>query len=108
MQEAWLLLDETAIRTAAGNPHGRCLLELPPVKDLESLPNPKAVLHELLRQASELHGRRLKSFSAFKQVQRVGEFTNDFIPLRTLSAFAALEEELDCILNKQGWCSKET
>ena len=30
MQEAWLLLDETAIRTAAGNPHGHRLLELPP------------------------------------------------------------------------------
>ncbi len=108
MQEAWLLLSETAIRTAAGNPQGRRLLDLPAIKDLESLRNPKSVLHRLLRQASELRGRRLKSFSAAKQVQRVAEFTSDFTPLLALSAFASLEEELDRILNKQGWCSKET
>jgi hypothetical protein len=106
MQEAWLLLDETAIRTAAGNPHGRRLLELPPVKGLELLSDPKRRLHELLRQASELHGRRLRSFFAAKQVQRVAEFTSDFTPLRELSAFASLEEELDRILNEQGWRQK--
>jgi hypothetical protein len=103
MQEAWLLLDETAIRAAAGNPNGRRPLELPPVKDLEQLPDPKMVLFNLLRQASELHGRRLKSFRVSRRVQRVAEFINDFTPLRALSAFVALEEEIEQVVKMRGW-----
>lgn len=103
MQEAWLLLDETAIRAAAGNPNGCQPLELPSVKDLEQLPNPKVILFDLLRQASELHGRRLRSFRVSERVQRVAEFINDFTPLRTLSAFVALEEEVEQVVRQQGW-----
>ncbi len=103
MQEAWFLLDETAIRTAAGNPNGRLPLELPPVKDLEQLPDPKVVLFNLLRQASELHGRRLRSFPVSGRVQRVAEFINDFTALRVLSAFVALEEEIEQVVRMRGW-----
>ncbi|MBI3800779.1 MAG: hypothetical protein HY268_27845 [Deltaproteobacteria bacterium] len=103
MQEAWLLLNEAAIRSAAGNPNGRRPLELPSIKDLEQLPNPKMVLFNLLRQASELYGRRLRSFRVSGRVQRVAEFINDFVLLRALSAFVALEEEIEQVVRKQGW-----
>lgn len=103
MQEAWLLLDETAIRSAAGNPHGRRSLALPSVAELELLPNPKRVLYKLLREASELRGRRLRSFPVTRQVQRVAEFMSDFAPLRRLSAFVSLETEIEHIVKEQGW-----
>lgn len=63
MQEAWLLIDETALRRAAGNPAGSRPLDMPDVTRLEDLPDPKRTLHDLLRQASELHGRRLTKFN---------------------------------------------
>ena len=40
MTEAWLLIDELALRRAAGNPNGRNPLDLPALKDLEALPEP--------------------------------------------------------------------
>lgn len=52
MQEAWLLFDEMAIRTAAGKPWGRTALQLPQVNQLESEANPKDTLHGLLQTAS--------------------------------------------------------
>ena len=51
MQEAWLLFDERAIRIASGNPNGSEALGLPRIEDLESLPDPKAALHEALERA---------------------------------------------------------
>src|SRR5262245_7815518 len=48
MQEAWLLFDETAIRQASGNPNGKVHLRMPTIPKLESLPDPKQNLHELL------------------------------------------------------------
>ena len=71
MQEAWLLIEETALRTAAGNPAGRGPLEMPDVKRLEDLQNPKRILHELLARASELGGRRLKRSSVTWQAARI-------------------------------------
>jgi hypothetical protein len=41
MTEAWLLADELAIRSAAGNPNGTESLNLPNVRTLEDLPDPK-------------------------------------------------------------------
>jgi len=58
MQEAWLLIDEPALRCAAGNPNGVINLDMPAIDRLEGIPNPKQVLHELLLDASELTGRR--------------------------------------------------
>jgi hypothetical protein len=60
--EAWLLLDEPAIREVAGNPRGKNALWLPRLTTAESVPNPKAVLQEALVRASGLSGRRLKQF----------------------------------------------
>lgn len=94
MQEAWLLFDETALRYAAGNPNGRVALDLPALKRLEDLPDPKTHLYTLLKEASELTGRRLKKFNPGKQALRVPDFIDDFSPLRALFAFQALEAEV--------------
>jgi Domain of unknown function (DUF4276) len=60
--EAWLLLDETAIRRVAGRPKGKRPLDLPRPRQVESLANPKEKLKDALVQASELSGRRLERF----------------------------------------------
>ena len=107
MQEAWLLFDEAALRKAAGNPNGRQPLELPNIRKVEQLPDPKEYLHELLCKASGLTGRRLKQFSSDKVngcVHRLAELINDFSPLRALSAFQALETEIQEVIEMQGWC----
>ncbi len=58
MTEAWLLLDELAIRRVAGRPSGRTNLELPRVNAVERLADPKAALKDALLIASEERGRR--------------------------------------------------
>lgn len=103
MQESWLLFDETAIRAAAGNRNGRAPLDVPSIRELERLLDPKTRLHELLRQASGLSGRRLKNFPVHERVQRILEFVHDFSPLRELSAFRALEQDLQAIIAQHGW-----
>jgi hypothetical protein len=103
MQEAWLLFDEAADRRAAGNPNGRDPLAMPPLKRLDKLPDPKETLYELLRNASGLRGRRLKRFSTQASATRVAEFIDDFTPLRGLTAFAVLEEELIQVIGQRGW-----
>lgn len=101
MQEAWLLIDEMAIRHAAGNKNGQVPLELPPLSQLESVPDPKQKLYHLLKQASELSGRRLKKFRPNEYAWQVGEHIEDFSPLRNLSAFVALENELRETIEEQ-------
>lgn len=103
MMEAWFLLDEDAIRAASGNPRGRVPLELPHPAGIERARDPKADLHEALRRASELRGRRATSFDPHAAVHRVAQLTRDFAPLRALSAFVALERELSQILQQRGW-----
>ena len=63
MTEAWLLVDAAAIRTAAGNPNGRVRLDMPDLDRLEQLPDPKALLFDLLARATELGPQRLQKFS---------------------------------------------
>ena len=103
MQETWLLFDEPAINHAAGNSSNRQPLDLPPINRLEDLPDPKTELHDRLRLASNLRGRRLRNFPVSQRARRVTQFVKDFSPLRRLSAFAALESELQQIIEQQGW-----
>lgn len=58
--EAWLLLDEMAIRRAVGRPRGRVLLGLPAPDAVERMARPKERLREVLELASEATGRRLE------------------------------------------------
>ncbi|MDE0221657.1 MAG: hypothetical protein OXJ90_20485 [Spirochaetaceae bacterium] len=106
MQEAWLLIDETALRAAAGNPNGKEPLDLPGIETLEGLPNPKQTLHELLRQASGLRGRRLRSFNERLSGQRVAELIEDFRPLYRLVAFQRLSADVARAAKEQGWSSE--
>lgn len=103
MHEAWLLFDEDAIKTAAGNRRYSGALELPPINQIEDLPDPKTLLGELLRQASDLNTRRQKKFSVAKHARLVTEYIKDFSPLRQLSAFAALEEEVSNAIQENNW-----
>ena len=103
MLEAWLLTDERAIRTASGNPNGSVALHLPSIATVETLPDPKETLIQMLKVASGLSGRRLRSFSTSPRVQRVADLTDDFSSLRRLTAFRTLEEELLLVLQSGGW-----
>lgn len=101
--EAWLLHDIAAIRRAAGNPNGTVELNLPSHSEIERLPKPKRVLHDLLREATELSTRRRKRFDTERAVQLIPEYTEDFAHLRRLSAFVALEEELKETIASRCW-----
>lgn len=103
MTEAWLLLDTIALRKAASNPNGKIDLKLPPLKQIECESDPKKVLHNLLRQASELSPGRLRKFSVHERVHRVAELIDDFSALRVLPAFTALESEIESVIEQQGW-----
>ena len=104
MTEAWLLFNASAVRRAAGNPNGREPLELP-MPSPEDLPNPKGTLHEALKVACGLKGRRLKKFNLSEAVHRLAENIDDFSPLRNLKAFQSLEMELESVLRSMGWIS---
>ncbi len=103
MQEAWLLIDETAIKCAAGNRRYADQLDLPPVNRLEQIPDPKAFLYNVLKQASDLNRRRLRSYRVAGSARRVAGFIEDFSLLRQLSAFVALEEEVISAIQSNNW-----
>jgi len=107
MSEAWLLFDEQAIRRASGNPNGRLTLEMPGLSTIENLPDPKQKLYDLLTTASELRGRRWKSFDPIAQLRRVAQLLDAFAPLRQLSAFQALERDVERIVKERGWDASE-
>jgi hypothetical protein len=94
MTEAWLLFDEAAIRRAAGNPSGRVDLDLPSLKALERVPEPKQVLRTALLEACELRGRMKAKFNVAAAGYRVAELISDFGPLLILPAFSALHAEI--------------
>jgi hypothetical protein len=94
MTESWLLVDETAIRQAAGNPKGRIDLCLPQINRIESLPDPKAVLFDALRAASELPPQRLRRFNPEQIRHRVSELMNSLSGLRRLPSFQHLEHQI--------------
>lgn len=100
--EAWLLINEPAIRRAAGNPNGKRPLNLPDLSTIEQIQDPKELLFDILRKASELRGRRLKKFSMGESRIRVTGLIDDFSPLRELNAFQRLEEDISK-LKQSGW-----
>ncbi|MEJ2671248.1 MAG: hypothetical protein P8168_03390 [Deltaproteobacteria bacterium] len=103
MTEAWLLINETALRRAAGNANGQKPLELPHPSLLEQHSNPKNLLYDLLRDASERKGRRLSNFPVGQSALLVAEYIDDFSPLRNLSAFRSLEADLEDIVAVNRW-----
>ena len=79
-------------------------MDLPPLSRLEEIPDPKATLYQLLRQASGLGGRRLKRFPVERSMHRIAENIDDFSSLRQLPAFAALEADIRDVTRDRGWC----
>ena len=70
--EAWILLNEEAIRRVAGNPKGRQPLNLPRPRRVEQLSEPKRLLEDALVAACGHQGLRLKKFrSKFGQHRRI-------------------------------------
>lgn len=100
MTEAWLLFDTAAIRRASGCPNGTIDLNLPALKRSELLPDPKEILHEAMRTASNLSGRRRKHFRP--NIRRVVELIDDFSPLDILPSFRAAEDSLRMALASLG------
>ena len=102
MTEAWLLFDEASIRQAAGNPNGKNALSLPDLNRIELILDPKKLLYEILRKASGLSGRRLKTFNVPESQIRITDLIEDFSPLRKLKAFQRLEEDIS-MLKRSDW-----
>ena len=63
MTEAWLLLDEAAIRKVVGKPGGRAPLDLPAPEHAERVADPKERLRDALLTASGNRGRRRRRFA---------------------------------------------
>lgn len=103
MQEAWLVIDESAIRKASGNPEGRVQLALPRPAQVEAIADPKELLFSLLRTASGHRGRRLSKLPVRALRYRVAELMDDVGMLRVLPAFCALESELHAVIRETGW-----
>ncbi len=108
MSEAWLLFDESAIRRASGNPDGRVGINLPKLRNVENVLDPKEVLFEALRIASEKSGRRLKELNKDMPFlrYRVSELIEDFSPLRTLTAFLQLEADIKNLVEENELAEK--
>jgi hypothetical protein len=100
MQEAWLLFNEDAIRRASANPYGKIKLNLPKLKSVERIADPKSFLHDLIRQASELQGRHLRRLSLSHCASQISLNVKDFSPLRSLSAFQQLEKDINQVVKK--------
>ncbi|MBI0328728.1 DUF4276 family protein [Burkholderia plantarii] len=93
MTESWLLLDEPAIRSAAGNPDGRTPLRLPKVAAVEGLADPKSKLFESLTAAAEVTGRHRRRFSPEAARHRVAEILDPNV-LRQLASFQFAERQV--------------
>jgi len=100
MTEAWLLLDEGAIRMAAGNPAGRIALGLPKANEVESRADPKAILSECILKASELTGRRRDKLSKrFPRNRRqIFEKLNTRGSITTLTSWISLIADIDRVV----------
>ncbi|GAB2642595.1 DUF4276 family protein [Nocardia goodfellowii] len=98
MTEAWLLLDEDAIRRVAGNPKGRNGLGLPSVRKVESVPDPKQLLQQSLLKAADCTGRRreqvAKRFNEHRRqlLQRV-DWSG---PISELPSWRQLIADIEC------------
>jgi hypothetical protein len=103
MTEAWLVFHEGSIRRASSNPNGRVRLELPSKNRIESIPDPKELLYNFLKQASELTGRRLSAFNERYAASLVADFISDFSSLKGLPAFDQLYNDTKKFVTEQNW-----
>lgn len=101
--EAWLLLDERAIRLVAENPRGRVDLKLPRPQSVHRVADPKAKLQDTLATASELSGRRLRRFrSAFPRQRRLLLERLECDRVRQVDAWARLRNDVELAIRGEG------
>ena len=100
MMESWLLIDELAIKSAACNSNYTQRLNMPSLRQIETLPDPKSTLHSLLKEAKNSSKRRLKSFNVEAAVHDVSTYIEDFSPLKSLQAYHLFEEDLKAALER--------
>lgn len=100
--EAWLLIDEQAIRLAAGAARGTTPLDLPRGRAIERCPDPKLILRQALQKASGLPGRRLRDLDDVRPLD-VAAVIRSFAALRRLPAFRAFEADVRRVIGEQGW-----
>jgi len=94
MTEAWLLPQEKAIRSAAGNPNGTEELRLPDIRRVEEIPDPKKVLHDALVIACGLSARRRSRFPVEKRIHLIPNYIDDYSCLDVLPSFQALQQDI--------------
>jgi hypothetical protein len=103
MLEAWLLFDEAALRRTAGRPRGKEPLDLPSLKDIENLPNPKEILNHALNIAATTRSDRARGLHRSEMTLRLAELIDDFSPLLALSAFARLNRDIHDVVRAHHW-----
>ncbi len=94
MTEAWFLIDEAAIKNVAGFRNNRASLSLPTLRQLEGVPDPKALLYDKIRTASGHTGRKLKKVRPQQIIHTLADVIEDYSPLDQLSAFQSLRHAL--------------
>ena len=95
MSEAWLLVNGPAIARAAGS--SSSVVTIPKMSRIESIPDPKTYLDNLILQAAgNPSGRRLKTFkrSMVSRRMSVASLIADFSPLEELRAFQSFQQAL--------------
>ena len=100
MTEAWLLIDEAAIRKAARSAGSRVSLDMPSIGAIETLPDPKRHLDDLLLAASETTGRRRRRFRPERSRHDIAAFIEDWHALDDLVAFRELRTRLAAVLER--------
>ena len=90
MLESWLLADADAIRKVAGARNEVRLNRLPAINRIESVRDPKRLLLEILCEASQTQGARLKKFkSRFSEMRARLTYDLDAAgPVRQLESYA--------------------
>lgn len=102
MTEAWLLVDETAIRAAVGRPSGREPLGLPRRASIEAQHDPKAVLKSALVTAAGGTGRRhkqaVRQWSSYRRIllQRLDIDG----PVTELASWRQLVDDLTAVVDR--------
>jgi hypothetical protein len=91
MTEAWLLIDELAIRRAAGFAAGRVPLNLPAIHEIERRADPKTILRDAIKVASGQSGRKLASLRFTEIRAAITDHLSDLNLLRALPSFRHFE-----------------
>lgn len=103
MSEAWLLVDEKAIRSAASNPNGQTPLNLPKIHEVEGIADPKKLLFHVLVTASGLSGRKRKQFDRNYARRAIANHMTQQALLRHLMAFQKLDSKVRDICQERDW-----